>query len=172
MELSSISRTNEEEKINDLESELAQAKWKLESLSDDEFRDLNSENIKLKQQQSELRTNIDDQPNSLDSPNQINESNNVILQASLDQALARVEELEAQIMENGDQGSQKLISDLENNLLSAEQTIEKLQSEMEDKSVSHNNLLSKLDKCVFEEYKSLNLKNNLPDLRHLVIGKK
>ena len=144
-ELSSISRTNEEEKINDLESELAQAKWKLESLSDDEFRDLNSENIKLKQQLSELRTNIDDQPNSLDSPNQINESNNVILQASLDQALARVEELEAQIMENGDKGSQKLISDLENNLLSAEQTIENLQSEMEDKSVSHNNLLSKLD---------------------------
>jgi chromosome segregation ATPase len=131
-QISEIRSSNDQQRINELESELAQAKWKLESVS-------NKETVGV--QNSEDSGSSDD------------------LEDELNRALAKIKLLESKIQEGTDVVVQDLISGLENDLLEAEQTIENLQADVDRKQDSQAQLTSKLESA-FSRIKALESKSN------------
>lgn len=164
-QIEQISGSSNGNKIKDLENELAQTKWKLQSLtsgSKESEEDLNNllevENANLREELASIKERL----NSADpynSSNALNDSEELVtLQVSLDQALARIEELESQISSGSGVGSSDLVTALEGNLIEAEQTIANLQSEIDTKRTSQSDLLAKLEDA-FERIQLLESKN-------------
>lgn len=164
-QIEQISGSSNDNKIKDLENELAQTKWKLQSLSADSkeseeslSKPLEIENEKLRGELASIKESLNSAPPH-NSSNALNDSEEfVTLQVSLDQALARIEELESQISSGVDFGSTDLVTALEGNLIKAEQTITKLQSEIETKRTSQSDLLAKLEDA-FERIQLLESRN-------------
>ena len=117
-QISEIMSSNEQDRISELENQLAQAKWKLESASDKE---------------EQATDNLKDSEPSDD------------LQDELNRALSKINLLESKIREGTDGVDQDLISGLENDLFEAEQTIENLQADVDRKQESQAQLTGKLE---------------------------
>ena len=131
-QISEIRSSNDQQRINELENQLAQAKWKLESASNQDS-------------------------GAVQNPGDAGSSDN--LKDELDRALAKIELLESKIEDGTDVAVQDLISGLENDLLEAEQTIENLQADVDRKQDSQTQLTSKLESA-FSRINALENKAN------------